>query len=135
LSSFRGMTNYKIIVVFDAYRVEGRPIEEISEHHNIYVVFTKEAQTADQYIEKFAFDHQKDYNITVATSDALQQVITRGAGTSLLSARELREVVLSTLEQTKSSLRKRQGSTRTSLDKSLSQEIKEQLKELHNGDR
>lgn len=133
LSSFRGMSNYKIIVVFDAYRVEGRPVEEISEHHNIYVVYTKEAQTADQYIEKFAFEHKKDYNITVATSDALQQVITRGAGTALLSARELREVVLSTLEQTKSSLKKRQGITRTSLDKSLSQEVKEQLKELQNG--
>lgn len=54
------------------------------------MVYTREAQTADQYIEKFAHDHQRQYNITVATSDGLQQLIIRGAGRSLLSARELK---------------------------------------------
>ena len=78
LSSFRAVSSYRIIVVFDAYQVKERQLAEIMDYHNIHVVFTKSAQTADQYIEKFAFDHQGKYNITVATSDGLQQVIIRG---------------------------------------------------------
>lgn len=74
--------------MFDAYRVEGHP-EEVINYHNIYMVYTKEAQTADHYIEKFAYDNQKKYHITVATSDGLQQIIIRGSGCDLLSAREL----------------------------------------------
>jgi len=54
------------------------------------VVYTREAQTADQYIEKFAYENSKNYDITVATSDGLQQIIVRGEGCALLSARELK---------------------------------------------
>ena len=89
LSNYQGIKKFKIIVVFDAYRVEGHR-EEITEYYNIHMIFTKEAQTADQYIEKFAHDNQKKYNMTVATSDGLQQIIIRGAGCNLISARELK---------------------------------------------
>ncbi|MGE5676938.1 MAG: NYN domain-containing protein, partial [Pseudomonadota bacterium] len=88
LSNYQWVRQCQIIVVFDAYRVQGHR-EEIIDYHNIHMVYTKEAQTADQYIEKFAHDNQKKYNIAVATSDGLQQIIVRGAGCSLLSAREL----------------------------------------------
>ncbi|HWQ29963.1 MAG TPA: translation factor GTPase family protein, partial [Negativicutes bacterium] len=88
LSNYQWIRQCQIIVVFDAYRVQGHR-EEIIDYHNIHMVYTKEAQTADQYIEKFAHDNQKKYNIAVATSDGLQQIIVRGAGCSLLSAREL----------------------------------------------
>ena len=54
------------------------------------MVFTKEAETADQYIEKFAHTHASRYRVTVATSDGLEQVIIRGAGCGLLSAQDLR---------------------------------------------
>ena len=64
-------------VVFDAYRVEGHR-EEITSYYNIHAVYTREAQTADQYIEKFAYDNKENYNITVATSDNLQQIIVWG---------------------------------------------------------
>ena len=89
LSNYQWIRQCRIIVVFDAYRVQGHR-EEITDYHNIHIVYTKEAQTADEYIEKFARDNRKKYNIAVATSDGLQQIIVRGAGCSLLSARELK---------------------------------------------
>ncbi|MDP4093581.1 MAG: TetM/TetW/TetO/TetS family tetracycline resistance ribosomal protection protein [Bacillota bacterium] len=92
LSNYQGIRKGQIIVVFDAYRVQGHN-EETTDFHNIHIVFTREAQTADQYIERFAHDNQAKYNITVATSDGLQQIIIRGAGCSLLSARELKAVI------------------------------------------
>ena len=89
LSNYQGIRRCQIIIVFDAYRVQGH-LEEVIDYHNIHMIYTREAQTADQYIEKFAHDNQKKYNITVATSDGLQQLIIRGAGCALLSARELK---------------------------------------------
>jgi len=88
LSNYQWIRGCRVIAVFDAYRVEGHR-EEVLDYYNIHVVYTREAQTADQYIEKFAYDNKKNYNITVATSDGLQQIIVRGEGCSLLSAREL----------------------------------------------
>ncbi|HHT98393.1 MAG TPA: GTP-binding protein [Clostridiales bacterium] len=93
LCNYKAIIDAKIIVVFDAYRVRGRK-EEIIKYNNINVIYTKEAQTADQYIEKFAYDNKKKFNITVATSDGMQQIIISGAGANLLSARELREDVI-----------------------------------------
>lgn len=75
-------------LVFDAYKVEGFP-GEIQQYHNIYVVYTKEAETADQYIEKVAHEIGRKYEVTVATSDGTEQVIIRGQGCHLLSAKEL----------------------------------------------
>ena len=72
LCDYQGMKKCNLIVVFDAYRVQGHKTE-ISTYHNIHVVFTKEAETADQYIEKFAHENGKKYNVTVATSDGLER--------------------------------------------------------------
>ena len=74
-------------MVFDAYRVEGHPTEFL-DYQNIHVVYTKEAETADYYIEHFAHENSKRYDITVVTSDGLEQVIIRGAGCALISSRE-----------------------------------------------
>lgn len=92
LCNYQGFRGCHLIVVFDAYRVEGHRTE-ISDYHNIHVVFTKEAETADQYIEKFAHEHGKKYQVTVATSDGVEQVIIRGQGCRLLSARELAQEI------------------------------------------
>ena len=100
LSDYQGSKGCHLMVVFDAYRVQGHQTE-VSRYHNIYVVYTKEAETADQYIEKFAHENAKKYQITVATSDGLEQVIIRGQGCRLMSARELYEEV----ERTKKQLR------------------------------
>lgn len=62
---------------------------EILNYHNIHVVYTKEAETADQYIEKFAHEHAREYRVRVATSDGLEQIIIRGQGCGLVSAKEL----------------------------------------------
>ncbi|MGB4185393.1 MAG: NYN domain-containing protein, partial [Caldicoprobacterales bacterium] len=92
LSNYQGIRKCKIIVVFDAYRVKGHR-EEVLTYNNIYIVYTREAQTADHYIEKFVHDYHKKYQITVATSDALEQIIIMGKGARLLSANELKEEV------------------------------------------
>ncbi|MFL0269734.1 NYN domain-containing protein [Candidatus Clostridium radicumherbarum] len=118
LSNYQGIRNCHIIAVFDAYRVKGH-IEEIIDYHNIHMVYTKEAQTADQFIEKFAHDNQKKYNITVATSDGLQQVIIRGAGSYLLSARELKNEMERANENIKQEYEKMQGENHNYLMDSL----------------
>ena len=92
LCNYQAVRGCHLIVVFDAYRVQGHETE-ISDYHNIHVVFTKEAETADQYIEKFAHENGRKYRVIVATSDGLEQIIIRGQGCELLSARELEEEV------------------------------------------
>ena len=91
LCNYQGMKQCVVIAVFDAYRVKGNAT--VMDYHNIHVVFTKEAQTADAYIERFAHENGRKYHVTVATSDGMEQVIIRGQGCLLLSARELEEEV------------------------------------------
>lgn len=92
LCNYQGIKKCELILVFDAYKVEGFP-GEIQKYHNIHVVYTKEAETADQYIEKVAHEIGRKYLVTVATSDGTEQVIIRGQGCHLLSAKELKEEV------------------------------------------
>lgn len=98
LSNYQGFKNCTLILVFDAYKVEGHECE-ITKYHNIHVVYTKEAETADQYIEKVVHQIGRKYKVTVATSDGLEQVIIRGQGAALLSARELRDEISLAKEQ------------------------------------
>ena len=100
LCDYQGFKKCELILVFDAYRVQNHKTE-MFDYHNIHIVYTKEAETADAYIEKFAHDNAKKYNITVATSDGLEQVIIRGAGCRLLSARELKREIETTKNQMK----------------------------------
>ena len=88
LSNFHGTRSGTLILVFDAYKVPGGR-GMVSRYHNIYVVYTKEAETADAYIEKTVHKIGKQGNITVATSDGLEQVIIFGEGARRMSAREL----------------------------------------------
>jgi small GTP-binding protein len=129
LSNYQGIRKCQIIAVFDAYRVQGH-FEEVNDYHNIHVVFTKEAQTADQYIERFAHEHQKKYNITVATSDGLQQLIIRGAGSALLSARELKIEIDGAIERMNREYQDLRGTDRNHLFDALSPAVKEQIEEL-----
>ncbi|MCO1604129.1 translation factor GTPase family protein [Desulfosporosinus nitroreducens] len=131
LSNYQGIRKCQIIVVFDAYRVQGH-FEEAMDYHNIHLVYTREAQTADQYIEKFAYDNQKKYNITVATSDGLQQLIIRGAGGALLSARELKVEIEGANERLKQEYQEVKGIDRNYLVDALSPAAKQQMKEIVN---
>ena len=92
LCNYQGIKKCNLIVVFDAYRVKGHQTEML-DHHNIHVVYTKEAETADAYIEKFAHENGRKYHVTVATSDGLEQIIITGQGCHLLSAREFEREV------------------------------------------
>lgn len=92
LCNYQGYKKCTVILVFDAYKVEG-PYLEIQKYHNIHVVFTKEAETADQYIEKVVHEVAKKYKVTVVTSDGVEQVVTVGQGASLISSRKFYEEV------------------------------------------
>lgn len=92
LCNYQAIRKCNLILVFDAYRVKGHTTE-VLDYHNIHVVYTAEAETADRYIEKFAHDNSSKYRVNVATSDGVEQVIIRGQGCGLISARELKEEI------------------------------------------
>lgn len=92
LCDYQAICQMEVILVFDAYRVAGHATE-FCDYQNIHVVYTKEAETADYYIEHFAHENSRKYDITVVTSDGLEQVIIRGAGCGLISSREFEEEV------------------------------------------
>ena len=89
LCNYQGYVKCTLILVFDAYRVKGS-IGRMTDYHNIHVVYTKEAQTADAYIEKTTHELSKKHNVTVVTSDALEQLIIMGQGASRVSSREFK---------------------------------------------
>ena len=93
LCDYQAMKGCRLMLVFDAYRIEGH-VTEVFTYHNIQVVYTKEAETADMFIEKFAHENSRKYRVTVATSDGLEQLIIRGQGCNLLSSRDLKEEIL-----------------------------------------
>ena len=95
LVNFQGYRREQVILVFDAYRVRGGT-EHLEDHAGLSVIYTKEAETADQYIEKAAHEIGKKYRVTVATSDAIEQVIVMSSGAIRLSAREFWEEVAHT---------------------------------------
>jgi len=97
-SNYQGFKGCTLILVYDAYKVKGNP-GSIQKYHNIYVVYTKEAETADQYIEKTVHEIGKKHNVTVATSDALEQMIIWGDGAVRLSAQGFRDAVNSAAKQ------------------------------------
>lgn len=98
LSDFQGYRDMHLILVFDAYKVKGN-IGSTERYHNIDVVYTKEAETADQYIEKVTHRIGRKYRVRVATSDGLEQLIIMGAGAVRVSARELQEEVMAANEE------------------------------------
>lgn len=126
LSDYQGMKNCRLIVVFDAYRVAGHGTE-VLHYHNICVVYTKEAETADAFIEKFAHENGKKYHVSVATSDGLEQIIIRGEGCSLLSAKDLRqEIDRIKSEMAREHMRAAPGSRNYLLD-GVSEEVEGQI--------
>ena len=94
LCNYQGFKQCELILVFDAYKIKGgqRNIEKI---HNINVVYTKEAETADMYIEKVTHEIGKKHRVRVATSDNLEQIIILGNGAFRISASEFQKEVKS----------------------------------------
>ena len=92
LANYRGWRRCEIILVFDAYKVKGNP-GSMEKKNGIYIVYTKEAQTADSYIERATYDLGKNHRVRVATSDNMEQVIILGHGALRISARAFEEEV------------------------------------------
>ena len=92
LCDYQGFTGAELILVFDAYKVKGNP-GDVMDYHNIHVVYTKEAQTADAYIERATHEiaNSEMADVTVVSSDGLVQIIVMGEGARRMSSREFRE--------------------------------------------
>ncbi len=88
MSEYKALKGTEIIVVFDAYNVKGHFTEKM-DYLGVHVVYTKEAETADQYIARFTVENSKSLDITVATSDGMIQLIIRGENSKMLSAAQL----------------------------------------------
>ena len=92
LCNYQGFRKCEVIVVFDAYKVRGG-IGQAARHHNIWVVYTKEAETADMYIEKTTYELGRRHRVRVATSDGAEQLIILGHGALRISARSFYDEV------------------------------------------
>ena len=133
LSNYQGYRKCTLILVFDAYKVEGHA-EEVIPYHNIYVVYTKEAETADQYIEKTVHRIGRQYQVTVATSDGLEQVIIMGQGAHRISARGLKKEIEDTEKTDREEWHQRRQSSKTYLFDHMSEEMQEQMEKIRLGE-
>ena len=133
LSNYQGYRKCTLILVFDAYKVEGH-VEEIITYHNIYVVYTKEAETADQYIEKTVHRIGRQYQVTVATSDGLEQVIIMGQGAHRISAQGLKKEIEDTEKTAREEWYQRRQSSKTYLFDHMSEEMQEQMEKIRLGE-
>lgn len=132
LCNYQGFKKNIVILVFDAYRVEGHP-GEISRYKNIFVVYTKEAETADQYIEKTVHEIGRKHHVTVATSDALEQVIILGQGAKRVSACGLKDDIEAANIQMRNEYMSRQESGGHYLLSGLSEEEKALMEDVRLG--
>ena len=133
LSNYQGYRKCTLILVFDAYKVEGHA-EEIIPYHNIYVVYTKEAETADQYIEKTVHRIGRQYQVTVATSDGLEQIIIMGQGAHRISAQGLKKEIEDTEKTAREEWHQRRQSSKTYLFDHMSEEMQEQMEKIRLGE-
>jgi small GTP-binding protein len=131
LCNYQGFKKCELIIVFDAYKVKGG-VGEIFDYHNIHVVYTKEAETADQYIEKVTHDIARKHRVTVATSDFLEQVIILGQGAVRLSANDLKEEVIRIRDQIRRDYLDGQSTGRAYLGEQFSDDMLDVLKEENN---
>ena len=132
LCNYQGYRGCQVILVYDAYQVEGEHLE-IMKYHNIHVVYTKEAETADQYIEKVVHQIGRKYHVTVVTSDGVEQVVTLGQGGTLISAREFREDVKIMEQQLREEYLERHGSSRNFLFDHLDEELAAHMEDVRLG--
>jgi len=132
LSNYQGATACILILVFDAYKVEGSQGSHI-DYQNIHVVYTKEAETADTYIEKTVRTIAKEHHVTVATSDAMEQLIIMGQGAFRMSATDLREEIERTNQELIKAHVQNQNVAKNYLFHHLEDEIAEAIEQVRLG--
>ena len=133
LCNYQGFKKCTLILVFDAYKVKGNP-GSVETYHNIHVVYTKEAETADQYIEKTVHEIGRKYRVAVATSDQLEQVIILGQGGRRMSARELLEDVIEVRQQIRETAREKRSSEKNYLFDHLDEETAARMERIRLGE-
>ena len=89
MSNYQGVRRCHLILVFDAYKVKGGT-GSVEKRHGIHIVYTREAETADMYIEQASYDLSRRHRVRVATSDGMEQMIILGHGAERMSATELK---------------------------------------------
>lgn len=129
LSNYQGYRKCEVILVFDAYRLEGHQ-EEIVTYHNISVVYTKEAETADRYIERCAHEMGHKYQVTVVTSDGAEQVIVIGSGCHLVSSREFEQEFRTMEKNIRTEYLEKQPIGKRFLFDTLSEDVQKQIQGL-----
>lgn len=132
LCNYQGYKGMTLILVYDAYKVKGNP-GDISKYHNIYVVYTKEAETADMYIEKTVHEIGRRHNVTVATSDGLEQMIIMGAGAQRMSAQGLLEEILMMQQEIRQEHLKKQKAGGSYLFDHMDQELADLMEDVRLG--
>lgn len=105
LSNYQGFVGYGVILVFDAYKVAGGR-GSVEKEGGLYVVYTKEAETADAYIERVTLEMGKKYRVRVATSDNLEQMIVLGHGAARISARVFHDEVATAMRELEKEIEK-----------------------------
>ncbi len=132
MSNYQGFVGCTLILVFDAYKVKGNP-GDISRYHNIYVVYTKEAETADTYIERTTHEIAKQNRVTVATSDGMEQIIVLGNGASRISSRDFEEEVARVEQQIRETAHRKQNLNKNYLFDHMDRELQEQMEDIRLG--
>lgn len=132
LSNYQGYRKMTLILVFDAYKVKGSPGSVFS-WHNIHVVYTKEAETADQYIEKVTHEIARKHRVSVATSDGLEQLIIMGQGARRVSARDLKEDIMSTNQELRDLFMNKRTTEKQYLFDALTPELAEHMENVRLG--
>lgn len=132
LCNYQGFRKCTVILVFDAYKVDGCALE-IQKYHNIHVVYTKEAETADQYIEKVVHQIGKKYHVTVVTSDAVEQVVAAGQGGTLISSREFKEEVELVRRQIRETYESRRETGKNYLFDHMDKKLADEMEEVRLG--
>lgn len=132
LCNYQGFKKCTVILVFDAYKVESE-LQEVMRYHNIHVVYTKQAETADQYIEKVVHSIAKKYHVTVVTSDGVEQVVTLGQGGTLISSREFAVEMEIVRRQIREEAKQRREGGKNYLFDHLDQELADTMEEIRLG--
>ena len=133
LCNYQGYQKCVLILVFDAYRVPCSP-GAIEQYHNIHVVYTREAETADMFIERVTHEIGKGRRVRVATSDGMEQVIILGQGGQRMSARELLEDVIEVSHQIRETARQKRSSDKNYLFDHLDEETAARMERIRLGE-
>ena len=134
LCNYQGYVGCEVILVFDAYKVKGNH-REVYKHNNIHIVYTKEAETADQYIEKTTHELGRKHKVRVATSDSLEQVIVMGQGAERVSARDFFKEVELVNEAIREINREKKAHGKNYLFDHMDEEMAEEMEQVRLGEK